>query len=396
MAQQGTTRPARAAVPLLALVAVILVALSLRGPVSSVGPLLEELRGDLGLSGAAVALLPTLPLLCFGVLSPLAPALSGWLGLHRAVLGGAAVLALGIALRGAGTLGLFTGTLLIGAGIAVCNVLLPAVVKADFSDRLALATALTTSSMAVSASAGAGLAQPLREVTGGPLSSLAWWLLPAAVGVVAWAVFTRTHPGVVGPTGTTRVLPLLRDRVALAVTVFFGLQSLAFYTLLAWLPSILRDAGVGAGEAGAMLAVAALIGAPVSFLVPRLAVRRPAQGLWVLVVAVPSALGLLGLLTAPAAAPWVWSVLLGLGTGAAFPLALTIVLLRSRDSQQAARLSGAAQGAGYALAASGPFVIGLLHDATGSWTPSLLLMLTLLTAQVLVGLSAAKDRTVTG
>jgi len=396
VAQQGTTRPARAAVPLLALVAVILVALSLRGPVSSVGPLLEELRGDLGLSGAAVALLPTLPLLCFGVLSPLAPALSGWLGLHRAVLGGAAVLALGIALRGAGTLGLFTGTLLIGAGIAVCNVLLPAVVKADFSDRLALATALTTSSMAVSASAGAGLAQPLREVTGGPLSSLAWWLLPAAVGVVAWAVFTRTHPGVVGPTGTTRVLPLLRDRVALAVTVFFGLQSLAFYTLLAWLPSILRDAGVGAGEAGAMLAVAALIGAPVSFLVPRLAVRRPAQGLWVLVVAVPSALGLLGLLTAPAAAPWVWSVLLGLGTGAAFPLALTIVLLRSRDSQQAARLSGAAQGAGYALAASGPFVIGLLHDATGSWTPSLLLMLTLLTAQVLVGLSAAKDRTVTG
>lgn len=396
MAQQGTTRPPRAAVPLLALGAVVLVALSLRGPVSSVGPLLEELRTDLGLGGAAVALLPTLPLLCFGLLSPLAPALSGRLGLHRAVLAGSALLVVGIALRGAGTAGLFSGTLLIGAGIAICNVLLPAVVKADFSSRLALATALTTSSMAVSASVGAGLAQPLREATGGALSSLAWWLPPAAAGLVAWAVFTRTHSGVVGPPGTTRVVPLLRDRVALAVTVFFGLQSLAFYTLLAWLPSILRDAGVGAGEAGGMLAVAALLGAPVSFLVPRLAVRRSSQELWVLVVAAPSALGLLGLLTVPAAAPWVWSVLLGLGTGAAFPLALTIVLLRSRDSQQAARLSGAAQGAGYVLAASGPFVIGLLHDSTGSWTPSLLLMLALLATQVATGLLAAKDRTVTG
>jgi CP family cyanate transporter-like MFS transporter len=396
VAQQGTTQQPRAAVPLLALGAVVLVALSLRGPVSSVGPLIEELRTDLGLGGAAVALLPTLPLLCFAVLSPIAPGLSGRLGLHRAVLAGAALLVAGVALRGAGVVGLFAGTVLVGAGIAIANVLLPAVVKEDFADRLPLATALMSSSMAVSASLGAGLAQPLRAATGGALSSLAWWALPAGAGAVAWAVYAHGHRLVAGPAGMTRVLPLLRDRVALAVTAYFGLQSLAFYTLLAWLPSILRDAGVSAGGAGAMLAVAAILGAPAAFVVPRRAVRRADQGRWVLLIAAPTAVGLLGLLLAPTAAPWVWSVLIGLGTGAAFPLALTILLLRARDSQQAARLSGAAQGAGYVLAASGPFVIGLLHDAVGSWTPSLLLMLALLATQVLVGLAAAKDRTVTG
>lgn len=386
----------RSPVPALALVSVVLLALALRGPVSSVGPLLDDLRSDLGLQGAPGALLPALPLLCFGLLAPIAPALSRRLGLHRAVLAGAAVLALGVALRNAGLPGLFLGTLLIGSGIAVVNVLLPAVVKADFAHRLPLATALTTSSIALSASLGAGFAQPLSSATGGPLSSLSVWLLPALIGVAAWVPLARRGRRDAPAAGATHVLPLLRDRVALSVTVFFGLQALAFYTLLAWLPSVLRDAGVPAAEAGAMLAVAASLGVPVSFIVPRLCVRRPSQGRWVLLVATPTLVGLIGLLTAPGEAPWLWSVLLGAGTGAAFPLGLTLVLLRSRDSAQAARLSAAAQGAGYVIASAGPFGIGLLHDATGSWTPSLVVMVVLLGAQVLVGLQAAKARTVVG
>ena len=385
MTDHGSAPGTRAAVPVLGLAAVVLVALSLRGPVSSVGPLLEELRSDLGLEGVTAALLPTLPLLCFGALALTAPALSRRLGLHRAVLAGSGVLCVGIALRAAGTWGLFTGTLLVGSGIAVVNVLLPAVVKSDFVHHLPLATGLTTSSMALSASLGAGLAQPLREVTGGPVSSLAVWLAPAAVGLLAWFAVTRHRRGSAAAPARIGLLPLLRDRVALAVTAFFGLQSLAFYTLLAWLPSVLRDAGVGATRAGVMLAVAALFGVPVAFVVPRLAAGRPEQGRYVLLVALPTAVGLLGLLLAPAAAPWVWSVLLGVGTGAAFPLALTIILLRSADSAQAARLSAVVQGAGYVICATGPILIGVLHDASGGWTVSLLALLALLLAQVVVG-----------
>ncbi len=370
---------------------VVLLALGLRGPVSSVGPLLEDLRREAGLSPAAAALLPSLPLLCFGLLAPVAPLLSRRLGLHRAVLAGSLTLVAGLLLRAAGVPGLFAGTLLVGAGIAVVNVLLPAVLKSDFADRVPLATALTTSSIALSASLGAGLAQPLRAAAGGPLPSLAAWLVPAVVGLLVWLPWARRGDGGAGP-GPAGLAVLLRDRVGLAVTAFFGLQSLAFYTMLAWLPSVLRDAGVAATEAGAVLAVAAALGVPVAFVVPRLAVRRPDQRRLVVLVALPSAAGLLGLLTAPAAAPWLWSSLLGLGTGAAFPLALTMVVLRSRDSAQAARLSAVAQGAGYLVCAAGPFGIGLVHAATGGWTVSLLVLLGLLGAQVAVGRSAARDR----
>lgn len=396
MTERNSSARTRAAVPVPGLVALVLLTLALRGPVSSVGPLLDELRGDLGLGGAAAALLPALPLLCFGLLAPIAPALSSRVGLHRALLVGSVALVLGLSVRAAGVPGLFLGTVLLGTGIAVVNVLLPALVKSDFADRLPLATALTTSCMCLSASLGAGLAQPLRAATGGPLSALSVWLLPAAVGLIAWVPYARHRSLAMRQSGTSRVLPLLGDRVALSVTLFFGLQALSFYTLLAWLPSVLREAGVSAASAGAMLAVAAFLGAPVSFVVPRLAIRRPDQRAWVILVATPTALALVGLLTAPAAAPWLWSLLFGLGTGAAFPLALTLVLLRYRDGAQAARLSAAAQGAGYVLCSAGPFGVGLLREVTASWTPSLLVVLALLGAQVVVGCSAGRDRLVTG
>lgn len=396
MPQPGASAGVRTAAPALGLVAVALVAFTLRGPVASVGPLLPELRAVRDLQGSAAALLPALPLVCFGLLAPLAPALAGRVGLHRGVLVGSATLVAGIALRGLGTGGLFVGTLLVGAGIAVVNVLLPAVVKADFPHRLALATAVTTSSIALSASLGAGFAEPLRAATGGALPSLAVWIVPALVGLVAWLPLARAGHSDARPSAPGRVLPLLGDRVALAVTVFFGLQSLGFYTVLAWLPSILVDAGVPVARAGAMLAVAAFLGAPVAFAVPRLATRRPDQRSWVLIVVAPSVVGLTGLLAAPGAAPWVWAVLIGLGTGASFPLALTLVLLRARDSGQAARLSAAAQGVGYVLASTGPFVFGVLHEATGGWGPSLALLLALLAVQVVVGRAAARNRLVVG
>lgn len=379
----------------LGLVAVVLVALGLRGPVAVVGPVNDDLRLARGLHGAGAALLPALPLLCFGLLAPVAPGLASRYGLHRAVAIGSATLVAGAALRGAGVVGLFAGTVLVGAGIALMNVLLPAVVKADFPHRLALATALTTAAMAVSASSGAGLAEPLRQATGSAVTSLELWLLPVAVGLAAWLPVALRRSGD-RVAGASRVLPLLRDPTARAVTAFFGLQSLVFYTLLAWLPSVLEDAGVPAARAGLMVAVTAFLGVPVSFLVPRLATRGTDQQRAVAVSVVPTAVGLAGLLLAPAAATWLWVVLLGIGTGAAFPLALVLVLLRSRDGRQAARVSACAQGVGYVLASAGPFAAGVLDDATGSWAPALVLLLALLAAQLAAGLVAARARLVDG
>lgn len=376
------------------LAAVVAVALTLRGPVSSVGPLLAEIRSAAGMPSAAAALLTSLPVVCFGLVSPLAPVVAGRLGLHRAVAVGAVVLTAGLALRAAGTPGLFAGTLLVGAGIASGNVLMPAVVKQDFGARAPHVTGIVTACMALSAATGAALAQPLRALLGSPLASLAVWTLPAAVAAVAWLPHA-TDPSRQPSAHAVSVLPVLRDRLARAVTVFFGLQSLTFYTMLAWLPQVLRDdARLSPSAAGGVLAAVTLLGVPVSLVVPRLAARRPDQRAWILAVSVPNLLGLAGLVLAPAAAPLLWAVLLGLGTGASFPLALTLVVLRSRDSVQTARLSAAAQGVGYLLAATGPVLAGVLHDVTAGWAAALLALAALVLLQVVVGLRAARDELV--
>jgi CP family cyanate transporter-like MFS transporter len=372
----------------------VLVALCLRGPFAAVGPVLGDVGDELSLSTAALAVVTSLPLVCFGLLSPFAPAAAARIGLHRAVLAGTAVIAAGIALRSAGAVGLFAGTVLLTGGIAMCNVLLPAVARAEYGNHSAAVVGAVTGSMALSASLGAGLAQPLAGLAGSAMGGLFLWLAPVAVAMVALALLARVRPESAAPAPPPgRRTAILRDRVGLAVMAFFGLQSLSFYAMLTWLAGILEDdAGVTPVSAGALVAVAALVGAPLSLLVPPLASRRPGQTGWVVAAAVPVAVAIVGLLVAPDAAPALWAVLFGLGTGASFPLAMTLVLLRSRDVAQTGRLSAAAQSIGYLLAASGPLAVGLLHDATDGWTASLLLLLVVLAGQLAAGLVAARPR----
>jgi CP family cyanate transporter-like MFS transporter len=220
--------------------------------------------------------------------------------------------------------------------------------------------------------------------------------VPALAAVAGLAVLARARGGGrAGADDRPARRHILRDRVALQVTLFFGLQSLSFYAMLAWLPDVLRDdAGVSPVAAGSLLALAALLGAPASLVVPTLAARRPGQGRWVLAAGGLIAIGVLGLLGAPAAAPVLWSLCWGLGTGVAFPLAMTLVLLRTGDVAQTGRLSAAAQSTGYLLAATGPLVVGLLRESTGGWEVSLLLLLVLAAAQTVLGLGAARPRLV--
>jgi CP family cyanate transporter-like MFS transporter len=389
----GGARRWRVAGPAIALV---LVALCLRGPFAAVGPVLADVGDELSLSTSALALVTSLPLVCFGLLSPFAPVTAARIGLHRAVLAGVAVIAVGIALRSAGAVGLFAGTVLLTGGIAIANVLLPAVARAEYGSRSAVVVGAVTGSMALSASLGAGLAQPLTARTGSAMGSLALWLVPVTAALVGLVLLARARPeNPTPPPPPGRRTAILRDRVGLAVMIFFGLQSLSFYAMLTWLAGILEDdAGVSPVTAGALVAVAALLGAPLSLLVPPLAARRPRQGAWVVAASLPIAVGILGLLVAPDVAPALWAVLYGLGTGAAFPLAMTLVLVRSRDAAQTGRLSAASQSLGYLLAATGPLAVGLLHEATDGWTAGLLVLLGVLVVQTAVGLVAARPRLV--
>jgi CP family cyanate transporter-like MFS transporter len=377
-------------------VVLVLVALCLRGPFVAVGPVLDELGEELSLSTAALAVVAALPLVCFGLLSPLAPVLAARAGLHRAALGATAVLLLGVALRFGGAAGLFAGTVLLTGGIAVVNVLLPALARAEYGARSAVVLGATTGMMGLSASLGAGLAQPVLGLTGSAVGSLAVWALPIAAAVLGMALLARRRPERAAPSPAPgRRTAMLRDRLALAVMAFFGLQSLSFYAMLTWLPAILEDdAGLSPATSGGLVALTALLGAPLSLLVPPLAARRPGQAGWVIAAVLPPAVGIVGLLVAPAAAPLVWSLLYGFGCGISFPLAMTLVLLRSRDVAQTGRLSAASQSIGYLVAATGPLAVGLLHDATKGWRSGLLLLLALLVVQAVVGLLAARPRLV--
>jgi MFS transporter, CP family, cyanate transporter len=379
-------------------IALVLVALCLRGPFSAVGPVIGELGREYDMRTAALAAVTSLPLVCFGLVSPFAPALAARIGGHRALLAGTAAIAVGILLRLAGSVGLVTGTVLLTAGIAVVNVLLPAVARAEYEKRSAVVVGATIAAVSLSASLGAGLAQPLAGLTGSAAAGLALWIVPVLVAAVALALLARVRNHDPAESAADRPvrIGILRDPVALAVTVFFGLQSLSFYVMITWLPDILEArAGVSPVAAGSLLAAAAALGAPCSLAVPPLAARSSGQLAWVAGVSVPLLVGVVGLLAAPAATPVLWALIYGLGTGAAFPLALTLVLLRTRDPAQTGRLSATAQSAGYLLAAIGPLGVGLLHEATGGWAVPLVALLVVIVGQVVAGLLAARPRLVT-
>jgi CP family cyanate transporter-like MFS transporter len=375
--------------------ALVLVALCLRAPFAAVGPVVTGLQQELSLSTAALGILTAAPLVLFGLVSPLAPVLAARLGVHRAVLAGAAALTLGVAVRIGGAVGMFAGTVLLTGGIAVVNVLLPALARAEYGDRSAAVVGATTCSMGLSASLGAGLAQPLATAAGSARSGLALWLVPTLAAVVALALLARAR-GRTAPVAQPAGRGILRNRVALLVTLFFGLQSLSFYAMLAWLPAVLQQqAGVSAVTAGGLLALGTALGAPASLIVPPLAARRPGQTRWVIAAGVLMIVPLAGLLVAPSSAPALWTVLYGLGSGVAFPLAMALVLLRTRDVAQTGRLSAAAQSSGYLLAATGPLGVGLLHEATGDWQLGLAVLVALVVAQTAVGLGAARPRLIT-
>ena len=378
----------------LVVVGILLLAANLRPALTSVAPLIGEIRADAGLSNAMAGLLTTLPLLAFGVLSPAAPRLARRFGMERVLLASLLVLAGGILLRSAGEVGaLFAGSTALGAAIALGNVLLPGLIKRDFPHRAGLMTSLYSTALGVSATLAAGVSFPIAESTGlGWRGSLALWAVPALVAALAWVPQILRADRNDASAGTTNpAVALWRSSLAWQVTLFMGLQSLAYYVTLTWLPEILREGGASAAWAGWLLALAQALAIPAMFLAPVLAGRRPSQRGVVLGATALNGAGILGLLISPSAGAVLWIVLLGLGQGACFSLALTFFALRAPDPERSAALSGMAQAVGYLFAAMGPSLFGLLRDATHAWKVPLILLLAIVAAMLVSGLGAARD-----
>ncbi|MUL76765.1 MFS transporter [Mycolicibacterium sp. CBMA 226] len=384
----------RAANGVLLAAAVVVIALNLRPSVTSVAPLLGEMRSALGVSSVWAGVLTTLPVLCFSAAGASAPLLAKRLGLGRTMTIALLVLALGLAVRPYGDGGLMLGaTLLASSGIALANVLIPVVIKSSFPARVGLMTGVYTSALQAGGAFGAAVTPAVEHSFGGWRPSLAIWAALALAALVLWLPAARRHRTDWATTkarSTTR-RSLLRNPLAWTVTVYMGSQSFLAYIMMGWLPQIFIDNGMDKTSAGVMSGVMSLIGVPVALLISPLAARTTHQSLWNVGLGVLGVSGTIGLLIAPMAAPVLWSTMIGVGLSA-FSLALTIIALRARNAEDTAQLSGMAQGFGYLFASTGPFLFGLLHDLSGDWHVPFVLFFSVYCVQLTAGWFAGRNR----
>ncbi|MCF2530482.1 MFS transporter [Yinghuangia soli] len=383
---------------------ILLIALNLRLAISSTAALLDQVRGQLGFGPAVASLVPALPVILFAFAGASSTLLARRLGTERALLAALGALAAGIAVRGIpGTGALLAGIVLGSAGLAVCNVLLPVVVRTHFPKKIALLTSLYTMAMSLGSAAAAAVAVPIANASGSASLGLAAWAIPAVIACVVWgmrsdswrsAAAESAHGSVLVARPDTKVSALRvgRTRFGLLVTALFALQAMNSYAIIGWLPGILTDSGMSSSAAGSTLGVVLIVGVPATFLLMPLAATT--RGLRVAFVTVAGALlaGYVGLLAAPSAAPLLWALLLGAGMST-FPLILAVIGRSGGSPQEAAALSTFAQSTGYLVAAVGPFMVGMVHSATGSWTLPLVLLIgaTVLQLAVALALTARKS-----
>ncbi|MEP7736668.1 MFS transporter [Nocardioides sp. 31GB23] len=360
------------------LVGLVLLSLNLRPAAVSVGPVLAEVRSGLAMSAAEASLLTTLPVLAFAVFGALAPRAAASVGLHRVTLAALVAVVAGLAGRAVtgSDLAFLALSLLAVAGMAMANVLMPSLVKRHAPERIGAVTAVYSTALAIGLTSALVLTVPLSEALGGWRGGLGAWAVLAGFALLPWVLLARHDRVAATPGGPITVGQVARTRLGRAMAIFFGVQSLHAYVMFGWFAQLWRDAGYSPATAGALVGLLAGVSIPLSWLLPRLLARSQHQLRVLVPVIACYPVAYVGLLVAPAGPAVLWALLAGIGA-CTFPLILTLIGLRARTAEGTAALSAFTQSAGYLLAATGPFVVGLLYDATGDWTIPLILLLVL-------------------
>lgn len=374
---------------------IMLIASTLRVPLTSVGPLIPFIREDLLINNMVAGFITTLPLLAFALFSPFAPKIASRLTMELTIGISIVVLLIGMLLRSiTGVYFLLGGTLLIGLAIAVGNVLIPAFIKINFPLKIGLMTGFYAVFMNVFGALGSGLSVPLSSI--GNLSwqgALVIWGIFVLIALLIWLPQLRKkrHENDIRVNSREKI-SLWSSPVAWGVTIFMGGQSLAFYTAITWLPEMLSSLGYSASGAGWLVFLMQFSLIPTTFIVPMFAEKMTNQ--------VPIAVGtalifivsfILLFIPVKGLAPFTVLVL-GVASGSGFSLSMMFFSLRTNSGMEAAELSGMAQSFGYLLAAFGPVLVGLLYDVGKSWTLPLIFLLVVSTIILLAGLLAGKDK----
>jgi CP family cyanate transporter-like MFS transporter len=391
-ATQEGVRPRHA---LLVGVAIVLTALNLRTAVTSVGPVLQELQAGLGLSSGQAGLVTTMPVICFALIGFAGPPLSARFRDGHVLAGALFAMAVGLVVRAlAGSFWLFLlGTAVAMVGGALGNVLLPSLVKKWFPHRTGLLVGAYSAALSLGGAVAATAAAPIASAMGedGWRWALGVWAVLALVTALPWLAVPAAPGARPGARPAARLRRFARSPLAVALAVFFGLQSLEAYVVIGWSASYLRDSGLSAATAGLLLGINSFGVIPLNAVIAPLTVRPRAQRPLLVLFVVCYVAGWLGLWWAPQTLAWLWMVLLAVGMGS-FPMVLTLIGMRARTPGTTASLSTVVQGWGYLLAAAGPLLVGVLHGATGGYDAMFVLVLAGVAGLAVSGWLITRDR----
>ncbi|WP_336216500.1 CynX/NimT family MFS transporter [Nonomuraea sp. LPB2021202275-12-8] len=372
---------------------IVLAALNLRTAVTSVGPLLDQLSSALGMTSVGTGLLTTLPVLAFATVGAVTPTLARRVGEHRLLLLALVTLGAGMLVRSlAGSAPLFLVSSAVAlSGGAVGNVLIPSLIKRHFPARTGIMTTVYTTALAVGTMLAAAATVPIERASGDWHIALGVWAALAAVAAIPWLALLRSEPERRAGQGDAGIRRLARSKLAWTVAIYFGTQSMIAYIMFGWLATILTDGGYTTDQAGVILGAFTALNIPVSILVPVIAARFRDQRPVVVGLVIAYAIGFAGLWAAPASTAPVWVVFVAIGMGS-FPLALTMLALRTRTPESTGALSAFGQSAGYLIAGAGPLLVGVLHETSGGWALPYTLIFGVLVVQLLTGLYAGRNR----
>ena len=383
------------------ILAIVFIASTLRAPLTSVGPVVDEIKHVMEINNSVAGILTTIPLIIFAIVSPLVSRVTSRITMSRTILYSTILLIIGLYLRVAGDFTLFIiGTLVLGIAIAFGNVVLPSYVKWYFPMQIGIATGIYSGTMNFTAGLGGGLSFPLSQTSLGFRLSLSFWIILGIIAIILWIPKARQGAQLEQHTiDQTQVkhrkkVNIVKSKLAWMVALTMGFLSMVFYTVVAWVPSILVDRGVDPSTAGYLLMLNQFSQVPMTFSFPIIASKLKDQRILVVIITILFLTGFGLFFTQSLVLLVIGMVIAGLAMGACFSLCMTFFSIRARTSDGSISLSGFGQSVGYLIAAIGPFLIGYLHDFTGNWISGIVALLLMSLLFFIFGYPAAKNRVV--
>jgi CP family cyanate transporter-like MFS transporter len=365
-----------------ALVAILAAALNLRIGVTEVGPLIDRIRADLGMSATVAGILGSIPFASMGVFAPLGMRLVLRMSARQLIAGCLLLIAAGTAARAVAPTAwlVVASTLPLGVGIAIIGVALPGVVKTHFPHRTGAAMGAYVAALSVGASATALSVVPLTNALDGWRGAFAVSVIPTLACLPLWLLLPQPRVEARTPQAGARPEPAGPERPGagpwnriLLLAGIFGLQSVCFAGVSNWIAALYHHHGWTLGAASLTTAMVSILIVPGALVIPALSDRGD-RGKWLMGAALSMAFGLFGLAFAPTAAPWLWIVTFAIGDGALFPLALTLPHDLADDERTRTLLTTWMLGLGYVLSGTGPVIVGGLLDLTGSFVVPMALL----------------------